>query len=159
MTKARIQTRIFSYTRDPDTDRHEMTGTRKPHFYRYLFMQVSLQQPNQCTHVRRSRFTNNDGQCVTRKGYWIFRRCTILEHPRGTRRLVEYNIRTQYLFVRVTEQRSYVKDHLKEYACFSSLCLWAPCLSYVTLRRYSLRFFFFFYFILASRGIFEEYEM
>lgn len=74
MTKARIQTRIFSYTRDPDTDRHEMTGTRKPHFYRYLFMQVSLQQPNRCTHVRRSRFTNNDGQCVTRKGYWIFRR-------------------------------------------------------------------------------------
>lgn len=48
-----VQTRVFAYTRDPDTDRYEMTGTRKPHFYRYLFMQVSLQATAEpvCTHT------------------------------------------------------------------------------------------------------------
>lgn len=42
----------------------------------YLCRWVCRQQPNRCTHTRtrRSRFTNNGGQCVTRKGYWIFRR-------------------------------------------------------------------------------------
>lgn len=42
----------------------------------YLCRWVCRQQPNRCAHTRtrRSRFTNNGGQCVTRKGYWIFRR-------------------------------------------------------------------------------------
>ena len=33
--------------------------------------------------------------------------------------LVEHNTRTQYLFVRVTEHRSYVKDHLRGCDCVS----------------------------------------